>query len=447
MKQKQYIAAIEIGSSKIVGAVAEKTLSGQLLVEHVETDDKLINCVSYGCVKNVENVKSSINRIVRSLENSLGNGATINHVYVGFGGRSLHSEAGEVNRSIDASQSIQEHTINSIIADASKNGLKKYETINVVPSAYYVDKQLVSNNNPIGEYGSSIKIKFNLIVANPALMLNLKRVMVIMPNVMDKNYIITTLAMGNHILTPEEKRLGCMLVDMGAETTSVAIYKNGMLTYFNTLPLGGRNLTLDIATGLNHLEETAERVKKNIHNPLDHKPADQTVIETINSREAANYINARAGEIIANINKQFEYAGKSTNDISTIVLTGGAAELKGIDKKLEETTKVNVRRANMPANVNFNERQFNCPENVQIMSLLAEVARIMDPMDSCVDFPSFSDGPIITAPEPTEPEQPKQTVEQKPVKTKHGPNKPGFWDRLLNKTGNWMMNNTEEDEF
>ncbi|MCQ2288897.1 MAG: pilus assembly protein PilM [Muribaculaceae bacterium] len=447
MKEKRYIAAIEIGSSKVVGAVAELTDNGQLFVEHVEVDDKLINSVNYGIVQNVENVKNAISHILRRIETSIGDGARIKQAYVGLAGRSLHSEPGEVNRSIDASETIKQATIGSILRETGKNGFKKYDTLTVVPNAFYVDNNLVADNNPVGLIGNKIQIKYNMIVANPQIKKNLTRVMTIMPGNTDKNYIITTLAMGKHILTDDEKRLGCMLVDMGAETTTVAIYTNGMLNYINTLPLGGRNLTLDIVNGLGNtvLEETAERVKKSIHEPLNHKPTDYVTTDGVNSREAANFINARTGEIIANINKQIEYAAlPSGNSIHSIVITGGSAQLKGFDKKLQETTKITVRHANMPYNVNSKDTYFNRPEYVQIMSLLAEAATIHDPYDSCVEIPTYSNdiGPEIVRPEQQE-EEPRPEPKKNSRKPEKGPSKLRGW---LDKITSSLVGADQDDD-
>ncbi len=427
MAKKQYIVAIEIGSSKVVGAVAEKTSDNRITVSHLFQETQT-NCVSYGQVQNVENIKSSINRILRNISNNLD--GDITQVFVGVGGRSVHSEASEINRSIDASQSITTNTIEAILREGSRNAVKQYQTITSVPRAFYVDKKLVTNNDPAGQYGNSLKIQFNMIVANKAIRLGLDRVMA---SICEKtNYITTALAMGQHILTDEEKRLGCMLVDMGAETTTVAIYKNGMLQYLNTLPLGGRNLTLDVANGMKVLEDAAERIKKNINNPLDLQMVDSIMVEGVNSKEAAQYINARAGEIIANVNKQLEYANMTAGDISSIVLTGGAAQLKGMPKKLEDTIKVAVREANMPSNVFFAQQsRANSPENVQVISLLAEAARTMDPMDTCVKVHDYDDNfdPVVT---------PRPDVDPAPVpeptsKKKDEKSGSGWWKNLTKK--------------
>ena len=251
MDKNQYIVAFEIGSSKIVGAVAEKSPAGMVSVSHL-VEERLSNCVRYGCVQNVENVKAAINRILKNIEDQVG--GNIKYVYVGVSGRSLHSEVSEVNRGLDAAKPISAEIISGIIRDASRNPIKNYETIAVVPRTYVVDKNVTAD--PVGVVGSSIKIKANLIVAKPAIKQNLMRVFSFGIDV--KDYIVTPLAVGENVLTDSE-RLGCMLVDLGAETTTVSIYKDGSLAYLATLPLGGRNITRDISRSRSNTESSRPR--------------------------------------------------------------------------------------------------------------------------------------------------------------------------------------------
>ena len=376
MSKSQYIAALEIGSSKIVGAIAEKTNAGYVQINHLEVE-KLINSVRHGCVQNVENTKMCVNSIIKKLENRID--GNIEEVFVGFSGRSLHSEPTEVNHNLDATVPITKEVLERIISDAGKDPINNYETIEVVPRTYYVDKN--ETKSPSGQFGSNINIKLNLIVAKPNLKLNLDRVMNGGARV--KEYLVTPLVVADEILESSEKSLGCMLVDMGAETTTVSIYKDGSLVYLSTLPLGGRNITRDITIGLNVLEDTAERVKKNISNPLD-KNVDRVSIEGVNSTDAANYIVARAGEIIANVKQQITYAGVKLTDLHNIVLIGGGAQLQGIARKLEDEIKLKVRIGSYPKSLNILDHNINRAEYVQLFSLLTKAAAITPFNQSCV---------------------------------------------------------------
>ena len=427
MEKNQYIVALEIGSSKIVGAIAEKTSAGYLSVRHLQEEEH-INSVRYGIVQNVENIKSAINRILKNLEGMIDGRVT--QVYLGVSGRSLHSIVSEVNRSVGSTEAITRELIDRIIKDATSTPIRNLDTVDIVPRAYYVDKVLTPN--PVGQFGSSIKIKVNLIVAKPSLKLNLNRLMTF--GIPVKDYIVTPLAVADQILSESDRELGCMLVDMGAETTTVAIYKNKALIYLNTLPLGGRNLTRDVMIGLNVMEETAENVKKNINNPLDPANVSNVVIEGKTAREAANYISARTGEIIANINQQLADAGVSSDEIKSIVLIGGCAHMGGLKQKLEETIKINVRMGQNPPTLNILNSDINRMEYIEIFSLLAAAADRIEEGETCVELNSVTEGPVLP---PTEDPRTDRTQDgdrrgsDKPKKPKK-PNKTlGKWAEML----------------
>lgn len=439
MEKNQYIVALEIGSSKIVGAIAEKTSAGYLSVRYLQ-EEKHINSVRYGIVQNVENIKSGINHVLKTLEGMVD--GRITQVYLGVSGRSLHSIVSEVNRSVGSTESITKELIDRIINEATSTPLRNYDTVDVVPRAYYVDK--VETTNPVGQFGSSIKIKVNLIVAKPALKLNLNRLMTF--GVPAKDYIVTPLAVAEQILSESDRELGCMLVDMGAETTTVSIYKNKALIFLNTLPLGGRNLTRDVMNGLNVLEETAENVKKNINNPLDPSNVSDVVIEGIPAREAANYISARTGEIIANINQQLADAGVSSNDIQSIILIGGGAHLGGLQQKMEETIKIKVRLGQNPLSINILNSSINRMEYIEVFALLAKAAELIPDGETCIELNKYADGPVFRGPVNPEPEpepdpEPEPESRRKPKKTSGR----SRWERLREKLSG-LMTDDESDE-
>ena len=441
MEKNQYIVALEIGSSKIVGAIAEKSPAGFLTVKYLQ-EEKHLNSVRYGIVQNVENIKSSINRIIRNLEGMIDGRVT--QVYLGVSGRSLHSIISEVNRSVGSTEPITKELIDRIIKDATSTPIRNHDTVDIVPRAYYVDK--VETINPVGQFGSSIKIKVNLIVSKPALKLNLNRVMTF--GIPVKDYIVTPLAVGEQILTDSDRELGCMLVDMGAETTTVTIYKNKALIYLSTIPLGGRNLTRDVMTGLGVLEETAENVKKNINNPLDPGNVSNVTIERVNSREAANYISARTGEIIANINQQLADAGVSDKDIKSIVLIGGCAHMGGLRQKMEDTIKIKVRMGQNPPTLNILNSEINRMEYIEVFSLLATAADRIADGETCVDLKRYEDALVMDHDDI--PEQPIRAKEEnkKPIKEPTKGRWGSKWGRLRDKLSGLITEDedTEDDQ-
>lgn len=442
MEKNQYIVALEIGSSKIVGAIAEKSPAGFLTVKYLQ-EEKHLNSVRYGIVQNVENIKSSINRIIRNLEGMIDGRVT--QVYLGVSGRSLHSIISEVNRSVGSTEPITKELIERIIKDATSTPIRNHDTVDIVPRAYYVDK--VETINPVGQFGSSIKIKVNLIVSKPALKLNLNRVMTF--GIPVKDYIVTPLAVGEQILTDSDRELGCMLVDMGAETTTVTIYKNKALIYLSTIPLGGRNLTRDVMTGLGVLEETAENVKKNINNPLDPGNVSNVTIERVNSREAANYISARTGEIIANINQQLADAGVSDKDIKSIVLIGGCAHMGGLRQKMEDTIKIKVRMGQNPPTLNILNSEINRMEYIEVFSLLATAADRIADGETCVDLKRYEDALVMDHDDiPEQPIRAKEENKKPPIKEPTKGRWGSKWGRLRDKLSGLITEDedTEDDQ-
>ena len=385
----------------------------------------------------MENIKSSINRILKNLEGMVDGRVT--QVYMGVSGRSLHSSLSEVNRSVGSTESITRELIDRIIHEATSTPIRNHDTVDIVPRAYYVDK--VETTNPVGQFGSSIKILVNLIVAKPALKLNLNRVMTF--GVPAKDYIVTPLAVAEQILSDSDRELGCMLVDMGAETTTVSIYKNGALIFLNTLPLGGRNITRDVMA-LNVLEETAENVKKNINNPLDPSNVSDMRIENVSAREASNYIAARTGEIIANINQQLADAGISADAIQSIVLIGGGAHLSGLQQKLEETIKVKVRMGQNPPSLNILNGEINRMEYIEVFSLLAKAADLIPYGETCVELNKYEDGPTFEGSLPRQAEPVKSKVEK--PKDKDKPKKQKGWGKWADKLKSLMSEDDDNDD-
>ena len=435
MEKNQYIVALEIGSSKIVGAIAEKTSVGYLSVRHLQEEEHL-NSVRYGIVQNVENVKNSITRILKNLEGMVD--GRITQVYVGVSGRSLHSIVSEVNRSVGSTEAITKELVDRIIHDATSTPIRNHDTVDIVPRAYYVDK--VETPNPVGQFGSSIKIKVNLIVAKSALMLNLNRL-----GIPVKDYIVTPLAVADQILSESDRELGCMLVDMGAETTTVSIYKNKALIYLSTLPLGGRNITRDLMVGMGVREVTAENVKKNINNPLDPNGVSNVVIEGVSAPEAAPYISARAGEIIANINQQLADADVSAETIQSVVLIGGCAHMSGLQQKLAETLKIKLRMGQNPSVLNILNPDLNRLEYIEVFSLLAKASEMIEDGETCIELNRYED-PIFE-PNPAHiPASPAKAPQPAPAAEKPAKKRPGWLKNMAEKITNLMSEDDVNDD-
>ncbi len=438
MANTQYIVAIEVGSSKVVGAVAEKYSSGNIQVNNL-AEERMQNSVRYGCVQNVESVKNAVSKILSRLTPSLD--CTINDVFVGISGRSLHSVPAELERQLNPSDVITKEALVAIENAAGKSPVDGYDLLATVPRAYYVDG--IETKTPCGQFGSQIRVSVNRIVAKPILKKNLSYVMDNCTHV--RRYFVTPLCVGSQVLTDTERSLGCMLVDFGAETTTVSIYKNDYLVYLATLPLGSRNLTRDIVNGLGSvLEETAEQVKLNLAHPLD--PTSESItIKSVKSTDAINFIVARTGEIVANINQQIEYAGLEAGDLNKIVLVGGGSQLNGLAQELTKVTKLSVRMGSFPASLSITDQRLNRIEYIELYSLLSRAAEVMKPGDTCITIKEYEAGDIevIKPEQPVEPERPEEKPKA-PDADKSKKKKRGLFDKFTRTLGKIMTEGDDE---
>lgn len=452
METDQYIVALEIGSSKITGAVATKSMQGDIAVVAIE-QERVVDCVRYGCIQNVEETNTRINRIIKKLENRNGiSPRKVKGVYVGVDARSIRNIVNCSERDLNEEIAITQNLIDDILLDAKRTQFIGYDILEVTPISYSIDKQLVKN--PIGMFGSHIDAKLNLIVAKSQIKTNLKRVLDERLQLPVKGYMTTSIAVADAILTTNERQLGCMLVDFGAEVTTVSIYKNDALQYLATLPIGSRNITRDITT-LKVLEEDAEEIKKTIGSAITlDSDGGKINIDGVNVSEVSNYIVARAGEIIANIIEQITYAELTADDIPEgIIMIGGGSRLNGFAELLEQQSKLKVRKGRIPDVVNVLDKKCNMNiEYIQVISLLMAGARVITDLETCCLAPEFVDSKlneqgsskgVVIEEKPIEVKPKKITEPKKEQKSNFGKR---ILDRLKTSAENMFKEDNDDEE-
>ncbi|MDE7406859.1 MAG: pilus assembly protein PilM [Muribaculaceae bacterium] len=379
--EPRYIAAIEIGSSKVTGGVGILTPDGVLSITAIE-ESKLIDAVRYGCVQNVEKVAEKITAIILKLENQI-SPYKIKGVYLNVGGRSLMSYSREVERTLPDEREITDRIMQEI-KDSGRDLPIERDIVAVEPREFLVDN--ISTSNPVGTFGQNIRAFLNVLACKPQIRKNLNRVFTEkLPQYKIMGTVVRQLAEADTVLSSDERRLGCMLVDFGAETTTVSIYRNDVLQFLSTIPLGSRNITRDI-TALKYLEEKAEDLKKAVGNANpDDSSNDVNSFDGIDTSEINAYIQARAGEIVANISEQMVFAGLQATDIpGGIILIGGGARLKGLTELFKSQTGLKVRIGLPNSSLRIEARQSDA---IDIISLINYVAQHSP--KNCVEKPEI----------------------------------------------------------
>lgn len=419
MSEDRYVAAIEISSSKIIGVVGRVKDAGYVDIIATE-QEKNIESVRYGVIQNLEETAMRIARIIDRLERrpSLG-GRKIVSVFAGLNGRSLRSITTSVKLNLPDETEINDSIIERLRSDALNVALdSSLEIVDAVPRKYHIGK--LETSSPKGAVGSEIQAEFDIIVCRPELKRNIQRVIQDKLGIGIAGFVVTALATGHLILSPDEKRLGCMLADIGSETTTVTIYRNGTLNYFATIPMGGRNITRDI-TSLSLLEERAEEIKITSGNAIAPETPSTLNLNGIKLSDVSNLVVARAEEIVANIAEQISYAGLKEKDLpGGVICIGGGTKLNGMTELMTRQIGLPVKLGRLPAYVNIEDIKGASSEIVEVASVLYAGATFTD--EECLELPKKDELPTIgEAPEPEKGE--KEAESEKRSKTNNLTNK------------------------
>lgn len=345
---KEFIVAIELGSSKISGIAGRKKDGTMQILAYAE--EKTAGCVKRGVVYNIEKTYQSVNSIITKLETVLK--AKISRAYVGLGGQSVRSYKCVIKRNLLTQSYITNEAIDAIRQESYEIPFNDYEVLENFPQEYLVDSNLIAD--PVGVMGTNIEGEFLDVIAKNNLRANIETVFSTVGVGIAEN-LISPLQLANSVLTDAEKRSGCALVDLGADTTTLLVYKNNIVRYLVTIPLGCNNINKDLAT-LPIDEAETEDVKLKYGDacqdmevsedaePQYYTTSDGRQIEVATIR---NVVEARMGEIIANVSNQIVNSDYSGKLLAGLVITGGGANMKNIVKAFVKSTKIDkVRIAN-----------------------------------------------------------------------------------------------------
>lgn len=380
MDQK-YTVVLEIGSSRIKGAVASVGSAGEATVIAV-AEEPAVNSVRYGRVQNVQEVSAVVERIVDTLSRHPAlAGCRITGMFVAMGGRSLGSTSVSASLKLPDEVQITPQILDRLKHDARRMIGNNLEILDIIPRSFSVDSRRISN--VVGTFGNSLSGEFTAVTCSPDNRRNIERIKLDGQPLPVKGYVVRAIAEGDLLLTASEKQLGCVLVDFGAETTTVSIYKDNALRFVSTLPMGSRNITRDIAAGLSLTEERAEVSKRRHGNAVTTRGAANSV--PVEETEVSNYVQARAGEIIANITNQIQRAGFKTADLKGgMVVVGGGARLRNLTALLQRMTKMDVRTGALDNRVRISDIANQTADNIDIAAMVAAVAGMTDCDIQCV---------------------------------------------------------------
>ena len=344
--QGEIVVGLDIGTTKVCAVVGEVSEDG-ITILGVGT----VPCrgLRKGIVSNIDWTVRSIKEAIESAQTMAG--VEIRTVYAGVAGSHIRSQAsdgvaaisgGEVTRA-DVERVLE--GARAIPVDADR------QILHVLPREYVVDAQ-DGIRDPVGMSGVRLGVNVNLVTAATSCVQNVIRCAE-RCGLTVADVVLEALASAEATLSDDEKEIGAAVIDIGGGTTDILLYVDGGIAHTSVIPVGGNNITNDIAAGLRTPMAEADRIKRLSGCALGRMIGDDEEIEVPGvgghpprrtaRRVLADIIEPRAEEIFAVIRKRIEDTGLLEQLSAGAVLTGGAVLLEGMPEFAEEILGMPVR--------------------------------------------------------------------------------------------------------
>ena len=343
---KEFIVAIELGSTNIIGVAGKKNIDGSISILSVIKEDST-SCINKGVVYNIDKTVQCLTNIIKRLETSLK--AKVAQVYVGVAGQSIRSVKNTLIKELPLDTVVTLDMVNELMDENRNMTYPAQEVLDAITQEYKVDAQY--QLDPVGIQCTRLEANLLNILWKKSFYRNLNKCFDNAGIAIAEMYL-APLALADSVLTDVEKRVGCVLVDLGAETTTVSVYYRNILRHLAVIPLGGNNITIDIAS-LQMDDENAEKLKRKYASAYtESKDIDENLKYSIDedrqvdSKTFIEIVEARLEEIIKNVWYQVpsEYTDKL---LGGFIITGGVSNMKSIEKAFKQHTGVDkIRIAN-----------------------------------------------------------------------------------------------------
>ena len=358
MSKVKIVGGIELGSSKISTVIAQ-------LQEDPATFEITSNIVGVSSVPSKGIKKGQIVDIEEAVEATISSveaaermaGYNLTSAFVSLSGAHVESQNSHgVVAIADPSGEITQGDVERVVEAASAISLPtSRELIHVLPKEYVVDGE-TGIKDPVGMSGVRLEVETHLVTASQASIKNIRKA-INEVGVDIEELVFSGLASSESCLTPTEKELGCVLVDIGGGVTSVAVFIDGSLSFSSVIPVGAKNVTNDLAIGLRISLDSAEKIKQEISreekkNKKTGSGSDELNLEKLGITETRKVskkvlregiIRPRLNEIFTMVKIELERVDLSNRVPSGVVVTGGGSETVGVVDSAKRMLSLPVR--------------------------------------------------------------------------------------------------------
>ncbi len=343
------LVGLDLGTTKVCVVIAEVQPGGHINV--IGVGEKPSRGMRKGVVVNIENTIESVKTAVLEAERMAG--VHTGSVFAGIAGghiKGLNSHG--VIAVFRKDKEITREDVERVVDAAKAVALPvDREVIHIIPQEFIIDNQ-DGIKEPVGMSGVRLEAEVHIVTGAVTSVQNIIKSVERAGYAVD-DIILQPLASAEAVLSPDERELGVVLVDIGGGTTDMAVFVDGSLWHSSVISIGGNQLTSDIAIGLRTPNHEAEEIKRKYGCAKVSMVKENEAItvpgvggrqpRTLPRRELAEIIQPRMEEILELIDMEIKKNGFEEKAAAGVVLTGGASLLDGIEQLAEEILQVPIR--------------------------------------------------------------------------------------------------------
>jgi cell division protein FtsA len=343
------VAGLDIGTNSIKALALQKKPRDWEVLSYLEVPSFGLR---KGAVVNIDETSKNVQAVMSNLEKDCNK--KIHSVFVNIGGSHIYVTPSDGIISVSrADQRISKEDIERVKQAARAINISRNdEILDVIAKEYTIDDQK-GIKDPEGLTGVRLEAKVLLLCVFSPYFVNLTQA-VLNSKLQINDVIPSPLAAAKAVLTRQQKELGVALVDIGASTTSLAVFEEGELIHLAVFPIGSANITNDIAIGLKTEVSIAESIKKQYGACMFAKPVQdkkdlaKKKIEIFDKSSPLNFtkkslvdiIEPRVSEILDLVQKELKKIGRQELLPGGVVITGGGAKIPRIKELAKDTLKL-----------------------------------------------------------------------------------------------------------
>ena len=372
------IVGLDLGATKISCVIGQVNKFSEIEVIGYGLSDS--SGIKKGRILDPQSVANAVRNAVDAAEEV--SDLVVNSTYVNIKGMNTRIEKVTIETEVEKpndGMSINDIYNSYSRAQMAVNMSNNEQIIDLLPIEYTVNGRKYKEE-PIGAFCKSFSLEAQVVIANGEYIAGVQRVLKLAGLRLD-GLILETLATSNIVLMPEEKDMGVLLVDIGGGHTDISVYKNNIIEFYTTLPVGGDHITNDIAMTLDITSDEAEKLKRqynlaimamiaNNHDvKLNTKMTGEN--EVIRCSEIVQIIEARVKEIYQLIKKMIS-DNKLNGKIDCMVLTGqGISNIVGAQELAMLILKINQVRVCNPKLINVIK-----PQHATVFGMVRYIASL-----------------------------------------------------------------------